>query len=94
MKCERCGGSGRFSTGYICYSCAGTGKQNFESIRLICIKDFDKYGYRVGDRCIAWKTTPALITGEDRYIVRSWRTKREYTLLERQLKEYFKVIPK
>ena len=94
MRCERCGGSGRYSSGYICYECAGTGKQKPESVRLICIKAFDKYGYRVGDRCTAWITTPALVTGEDRYIVRNWRLRREYPLLERQVKEYFKELPK
>ncbi len=94
MNCERCGGSGRYSSGYVCYQCAGTGKQNPESVRLICIKAFEKYGFNVDDRCTGWVTTPAIITQEKRYIIRNWRIKREYTLLERQVKEYFKELPK
>ena len=94
MICERCGGSGRYSSGYVCYQCAGTGKQNPKSVRLICIKAFEKYGFNVGDRCTGWVTTPAVVTQEKRYIIRNWRIKREYTLLERQVKEYFKELPK
>ncbi|WP_143781440.1 hypothetical protein [Paenibacillus amylolyticus] len=94
MNCERCGGSGRFSAGYICYDCAGTGKHVTESVRLICTKAFEKYGYIPGDRCTGWETTPAVISQERRYIVRNWRLKRQYTLLERQVKEYFKELPK
>lgn len=92
--CEHCGGSGRYSSGYVCYQCAGTGKNDVESVRLICTKAFEKYGYIPGDRCTGWETTPALVTKDPRYIVRNWRMKRQYTLLERQVKEYFKELPK
>lgn len=94
MICESCGGSGKYNQNYICYGCAGTGKAHPERMQLRCTKQLEKYNYELGDHCTAWLTTPALITKETRYLVRNWRLKREYALLERQVKEYFKVIPK
>lgn len=93
MICESCNGSGQRTGGYVCYGCAGTGKANPERVQLRCIKQLEKYNFEPGDRCTAWVTTPALITKEKRYLVRNWRIGRQYALLERQIKEYFVVIP-
>lgn len=88
VTCERCNGSGRYNQTYTCFGCAGTGNANTPTKRVICVKPFAKFGFSRRDFAIARMTTPAAYTGETRWIIRG------HTLLERQVNEYFREVPR
>jgi len=86
VTCERCDGSGRYNKSYVCYGCAGTGNANTPTKRVICVKPFAKFGFLRSTFAIARMTTPAVYTGETRWIIRG------HTLLERHVNEYFREV--
>lgn len=88
VRCERCEGSGRYNETYVCYGCAGTGNANTPTKRVICVKPFAKFGFSRRDFAVARMTTPAAYTGETRWIIRG------HTLLDRQVNEYFREVPR
>lgn len=88
VTCERCSGSGRYNQTYICYGCAGTGNAATPTKRVVCVKPYAKFGIKRGDFGVARMTTPAVYTGETRWIIRG------HTLLDRHVNEYFREVPR
>lgn len=86
--CERCDGTGRYNSTYTCFGCAGTGNANTPTKRVQCVKPFAKFNFRRGSYGIARMTTPSAYTDETRWIIRG------HTLLERQVNEYFREVPR